>query len=75
VSLWAVEHPEDHEKLADELERESDRLQERSAELKDEISEVHADWERKRSDEGVPGAAAPSEAEQAEPASDSDDAG
>jgi predicted nucleic acid-binding Zn-ribbon protein len=65
-----MEHPEDHEKLADELEQESDQLEQRSGELKDEISDVRDDWERKRNDEGVPGAAAPSNAEKA---SESDD--
>jgi hypothetical protein len=51
-----VEHSEDHEKLADELEHESDKLEQRSAELGGEISDVRDDWERKRADESVPGA-------------------
>jgi hypothetical protein len=56
-----VEQPADHDKLADDLEQEGDRLQQRSAELGDEISDVRDDWRRKRSDPGVPGAPPPDE--------------
>lgn len=47
---------EDPESLADELEDEADRLEQRSKELGEDISDVKQDWERKRSDEAVPGA-------------------
>jgi hypothetical protein len=56
--LGVTEH-QDHEQLADEMEQEGDRMEQRSAELGDEIADVRDDWERKRSDEGVPGAPPP----------------
>jgi hypothetical protein len=43
-------------KLADHLEEEADELEQRSKKLEDETAEVAQDWERKRSDESVPGA-------------------
>jgi hypothetical protein len=52
----AMSEREDHEGLADELERESDKLSQRTKELGEEIGDVRDDWERKRADEGVPGA-------------------
>ena len=52
---------EEHERLANELEQQTDRLQAHSDELGGEISDVRQDWERKRKDEGVPGAVPPSE--------------
>jgi hypothetical protein len=55
-----TEH-EDHEKLADQLEYESDRMEQRSAELGEEISDAHDDWQRKRNDPGVPGAPPPAD--------------
>jgi hypothetical protein len=54
-----VTEREEHEKLADELEQESDRLERRSDELGDEISDTRDDWQRKRNDDGVPGAPPP----------------
>lgn len=53
----------DPESLADELEGEADRLGQQSDRLKEQTGEVREDWERKRADEGVPGAPAPDEAE------------
>jgi hypothetical protein len=50
---------EDPESLADELEDEAERLEQRSKELGEDISDVKQDWERKRSDQGVPGANPP----------------
>jgi hypothetical protein len=47
---------EDHTQLADELEQRADRLQSENDELGDKIGDVREDWERKRSDPGVPGA-------------------
>jgi hypothetical protein len=46
-------------KLADQLEDEADELEERSKKLKQETEDVAQDWERKRSDESVPGAPPP----------------
>jgi hypothetical protein len=45
--------------LADEMEQEADRLEDRSKELGEEVQDVRQDWERKRADEGVPGANPP----------------
>jgi hypothetical protein len=58
--MHSVEPSEDPEKLADQLDHESDRLAQRSDELGGKISEVRDDWQRKRTDEGVPGAVPPS---------------
>jgi hypothetical protein len=51
-----MERHEDHEQLADELESDSDRMEERSDELGDEISDARDEWQRKRGDASVPGA-------------------
>jgi hypothetical protein len=40
-----------------EYEQTADELEERSKQLGEEITEVREDWERKRADDGVPGAA------------------
>jgi hypothetical protein len=53
----------DPDKLADELEDEADELERRSQKLKEETEDVAQDWERKRSDEGVPGAPPPPDEE------------
>lgn len=42
--------------LADELERDAERLEERSDKLAGEIEDTRRDWESKKSDPGVPGA-------------------
>jgi hypothetical protein len=47
----------EHDERADELEREADDMQERADRLEDEISSVREDWERKKGDSNVPGAA------------------
>ncbi|MGI8713024.1 MAG: hypothetical protein ACR2NR_07570 [Solirubrobacteraceae bacterium] len=54
-----MDRSEDHDKLADQLEQDSNRMQQRSTELKHEISDVRDDWQRKRRDGGVPGADPP----------------
>jgi hypothetical protein len=41
---------------ADELERELDKMQERTDDLEEEIGDARDDWERKKADPGVPGA-------------------
>lgn len=46
-------------KLADHLEDEADDLEQRSEQLKEQTQDVAQDWERKRSDPGVPGAPPP----------------
>ena len=52
---------EDQEKkgpdaLADDLEREADRLEQRSEDLGGDIKDTRQDWESKQADSGVPGA-------------------
>jgi hypothetical protein len=69
-----TEH-EDYEKLADQLKNESDRLEQRSNELGEEISDVRDDWQRKRNDPGVPGAPPPESEESEESAEESEDSG
>jgi uncharacterized protein YukE len=70
--MMGVEQPEEHDKLADQMKQEGDEMERRSAELGDEISDVRDDWQRKRADEGVPGAPPP-EDEAPEESADSDD--
>jgi predicted nucleic acid-binding Zn-ribbon protein len=48
----------EHERQADELERELDDMQERADKLEDEIDDVREDWDRKKRDSHVPGAPA-----------------
>jgi len=57
---------EDHDHLADELQKEADRLEQQSEELKEEIGDVRSDWERKRRDERVPGAPMPEDGDDEE---------
>jgi hypothetical protein len=54
---------EDPDTLADEMEQEADRLEERSKDLGENVDDVRKDWERKRSDQNVPGANPPAEGE------------
>ena len=64
------EHDErqDHEARADELERELDDMQEQADKLGGEIDDAGKEWERRKADERVPGAAgAPEEADGPEP--------
>jgi hypothetical protein len=49
----------DPEELADRLEREADDMERASERLKRETEDVAQDWQRKRSDPGVPGAEPP----------------
>lgn len=46
----------EHDKQAERLESEADRLEERSDELGEQIEDAREDWERKKADDGVPGA-------------------
>jgi hypothetical protein len=50
---------EDPGELADELDQEADQMQRRSDELGDKLEQVRQDWQRKRADQGVPGATPP----------------
>ena len=52
---------EDPGALADEMEEEADRLEQRSKQFGEDVDDVRKDWERKRSDQGVPGANPPAE--------------
>jgi hypothetical protein len=54
----------DPERLADDLGREADELEQRSDKLGEQVGDVAHDWERKRSDPGVPGAPPPAEVEE-----------
>jgi chromosome segregation ATPase len=49
----------EHRKQAEQLEHEVDEMEDRSERLEEEISDVREDWERKRRDKAVPGAAEP----------------
>ena len=61
----------EHDRQADRLERELDDMQERSERLQDEIDSTGGDWESKKRDDRVPGAAGqPEEAEGTGPETD-----
>ena len=47
----------EHDRQADRLEREVDEMQEQADRLGQEIEDTRDDWERKKRDENVPGAA------------------
>jgi uncharacterized small protein (DUF1192 family) len=55
---------------AEEMEAEIEELEERSAEVGEDIDETSAEWKRKQADRGVPGAEPTGE----EPAGGDDDA-
>ena len=58
----------DHEAKADDVEKQIDEMEERSERLKDEIGDTGEDWERKKRDPAVPGAAGmPDEADGPDP--------
>ena len=52
---------------ADELARQADEMQERSERLEHEIDETREEWERKKRDPSVPGAAGDPERGEGEP--------
>ena len=66
--MSAHDDPRDHEAKADELERELDDLQEHTDKLGDEIEDAGEQWERRKADDRVPGAAG-------EPSEDDEDGG
>jgi hypothetical protein len=47
----------EHEQRADALEREAAEMEKRSDRLEDDIEDTRKDWERKKADPSVPGAA------------------
>ncbi len=51
-----IEEPPEHQRQADDLDREADEMEERSERLDDEISDARKDWESKQADPSVPGA-------------------
>ena len=60
VATGAVNGEHDSpDELADRLEREADELERHSDELAERVAGVRQDWERKRGDQGVPGAPPP----------------
>jgi chromosome segregation ATPase len=59
---------QDHEAKADELERELDDMQEQSSDLEEKIEDAGEQWERRKADDRVPGAAGePEQADGPEP--------
>jgi hypothetical protein len=56
--MTAVTDPDPH-KLTDALEQAARELERDSSELQEQIDDARADWQRKRADEGVPGAPPP----------------
>jgi len=46
----------DPDKLASELEHETDRLEQHAKELGEDIDEVRQEWKHKRNDPNIPGA-------------------
>jgi hypothetical protein len=57
---------EGHADKADQVERELDDLERRSDRLEDEIDSTREDWERKKRDDSVPGAAGQQEQAESE---------
>ena len=58
---------EGHAEKADALEREAEEMEHRSSKLEDEIGDAREDWERKKADDRVPGAAGEPEAADSDP--------
>jgi hypothetical protein len=56
MGIWWRMSEQDHERLADQLEREAKDLQKHSDEIAQRAADVRQDWERKRADQSVPGA-------------------
>jgi hypothetical protein len=62
---WAELQPGSTTAMTENPERELEEMEERAERLEDEIGGVREDWERKKADPGVPGAAGnPKKAEQ-----------
>jgi predicted nucleic acid-binding Zn-ribbon protein len=60
----------EHEDRARDLERELEEMEERADRLGDEIESTQEDWERKKRDPSVPGAAGDVEPEADDPPKD-----
>jgi len=58
---------EEHERLADELEKETDKLARAGEDLADRIDKARTDWRAKQDDPGVPGAVKPADADEDRP--------
>ena len=58
---------ESHEELAAKAEAEADRLEERTDALGEQVEHAKQDWERKKADPAVPGAAGDPERAEAGP--------
>jgi hypothetical protein len=54
---------EDHDRLAQGVERQLDDMQRKSDQLDESIEDVRTDWRRKQEDESVPGADRPDDDE------------
>jgi hypothetical protein len=52
----------EHHERADEMEEQADSMEEASSGLKEDIEEAGSDWESRKSDTSVPGAADPEDA-------------
>ena len=57
----------EHSEKPDSVDRDLDEMQERSSRLRDDIEDTREDWERKKRDDSVPGAAGDPEAAESEP--------
>jgi predicted nucleic acid-binding Zn-ribbon protein len=57
----------EHEDRPRDLQRDGDDMEERSERLEDEIDDAREDWERKKADSSVPGAAGDPEKAEAGP--------
>jgi uncharacterized small protein (DUF1192 family) len=58
---------EEHREQADALEREVDDMEEQADHLQEEIEATRADWEGKKADDSVPGAAGETETREERP--------
>jgi len=57
----------EHEERAKAMEQDHHEMEQRSQRLEDEIDDTREDWERKKADPGVPGAAGDPEAAESGP--------
>jgi hypothetical protein len=58
---------QEHDRLADALERDADKLATHGEEVEEQIEGARAEWERKRRDPNVPGANPPAREDEAPP--------
>jgi predicted nucleic acid-binding Zn-ribbon protein len=62
----------EHRDRADQVERELDDMEQQSERLEDEIDATREDWERKKRDDHVPGAAGEPEQAESDPGPEAD---